>query len=674
MEVEDVEDALYYLLKIGAAKIEGGFLVIYQTMRIECLKRGNKAQYKKEHYTKLNEYYQNKRQQIHIVGEYAKRLIEDTREAMIFVDDYFVMDYKLFLRKYFAGRGKEISQNITPKKFRQLFGELSPAQLGIINDQKSSTIVVAAGPGSGKTKLLVHKLASLYMMEDVKHEQMLMLTFSRAAATEFKLRLMALMGNAAHYIQITTFHSYCFDLLGRVGDIEKSDTIIDQTVSQINAGEVDLTRLTKTVLVIDEAQDMSAAEYSLVKALMDHNSDMRVIAVGDDDQNIYAFRGSNSAHFESLLDEPGAKKYELIDNYRGGANLVDFANQFAAMISHRFKTRPITPKTEEDGTITVCKLSSSHIVIPVVDAVLKSKPTGSTCVITRKNEEALNITGLLRQEGVTARLIQSNSDFNLYNLVEPRYFSDCVGAHEESYTISHEVWEKAKTNLMEKFGQSDALPGVLKLLEDFEKTRNKTKYKSDFRQFIRESKLEDFVAKSESAVFVSTIHQTKGREFDNVFLALGGSLQMDDETMRAVYVAITRAKRNLCIFCHANCFDNIQTRNVRRMSDDNDYSTPSRICLPLSHTDVFLSYCAHSRREIDSLVSGQELSVRDTGCFWGDREVVRFSNAFLEKIESRKASGYYPTKANIRHIVFWQGKDRDDEIKIVLPNVEFAKE
>ena len=43
--------------------------------------------------------------------------------------------------------------------------------------------MVAAGPGSGKTRVLVHKLASLLTLEDVKHEQLLMVTFSWAAAT-----------------------------------------------------------------------------------------------------------------------------------------------------------------------------------------------------------------------------------------------------------------------------------------------------------------------------------------------------------------------------------------------------------------------------------------------------------------------------------------------------------
>jgi len=190
------------------------------------------------------------------------------------------MDYEMFLRKYFKGRREEISRNITPLKFGELFGGLSAAQLRIIKDKDSKYIVVAAGPGSGKTKLLTHKLASLYIMEDIKHEQMLMLTFSRAAATEFKKRLLKLIGNAANFIQITTFHSYCFDILGKVGDIEKSDKIIEQTVERIKAGEVDASRLTKTVLVIDEAQDMSAAEYLLVRTLIEYNWGLRLIAVG----------------------------------------------------------------------------------------------------------------------------------------------------------------------------------------------------------------------------------------------------------------------------------------------------------------------------------------------------------------------------------------------------------
>ena len=115
---------------------------------------------------------------------------------------------------------------------------------------------MAAGPGSGKTRVLVHKLASLLLTEDVKHEQLLMLTFSRAAATEFKKRLLELIGNAANFIEIKTFHSYCFDLLGRVGSLPDAKMSKRQLRNQVQRNR-DI-RITKTVLVVDEAQDMNS--------------------------------------------------------------------------------------------------------------------------------------------------------------------------------------------------------------------------------------------------------------------------------------------------------------------------------------------------------------------------------------------------------------------------------
>ncbi len=104
--------------------------------------------------------------------------------------------------------------------------------------------------------------------------------------------MLELIGNAANFIEIKTFHSYCFDLLGRVGSIEKSDKIIQKTVEKIKNKDIEPNRITKTVLVIDEAQDMDSHEFELIKALMEQNEEMRVIAVGDDDQNIYEFQRS----------------------------------------------------------------------------------------------------------------------------------------------------------------------------------------------------------------------------------------------------------------------------------------------------------------------------------------------------------------------------------------------
>ncbi|MBQ1627348.1 MAG: RecQ family ATP-dependent DNA helicase, partial [Prevotella sp.] len=212
--IADVEEALLYLTKTEMVKIEGGFIVIYNTMQIGRIV-DRRTRYGKEQYRLLDEFYKQRIRQIHIVGEYANLMVRDYNAALRFVNDYFTMDFRKFINQYFKEeRRTQIDQNITPAKYNKLFGELSNRQREIIDDKQSKYIVVAAGPGSGKTRVLVHKLASLLLLEDVKHEQLLMLTFSRAAATEFKKRLIELVGNAAHYVDIKTFHSYSFDLIG----------------------------------------------------------------------------------------------------------------------------------------------------------------------------------------------------------------------------------------------------------------------------------------------------------------------------------------------------------------------------------------------------------------------------------------------------------------------------
>ncbi len=85
----------------------------------------------------------------------------------------------------------------------------------------------------------------LLLLEDVKHEQLLMLTFSRAAATEFKQRLMELIGNAAHFVEIKTFHSYCFDLMGRIGNLEAVRDVVAKAAGMINQGRWNPTKSVK---------------------------------------------------------------------------------------------------------------------------------------------------------------------------------------------------------------------------------------------------------------------------------------------------------------------------------------------------------------------------------------------------------------------------------------------
>ena len=673
ISIDDVEDTLFYLSRIEAIKIEGGFLVVYNRLTIERTEQDNKKRYTKDDYQKLNQFYESKIQQIHIVGEYANKMIADYKDALQFVDDYFQLNYTSFLNKYFKGsRQNDIKKNVTPAKFRQLFGELSPAQLKIINDNETKHIVVAAGPGSGKTRVLVHKLASLLLMEDVKQEQLLMVTFSRAAATEFKKRLVKLIGNVANYIEIKTFHSYCFDLQGKVGNLEKSDVILKKTIEKIKSGEVEANRITKTVLVVDEAQDMDQDEFALINTLMEQNEEMRVIAVGDDDQNIFEFRGASSKYLEQFILANKAIKHELIENYRSKSNLVEFANQFVKRIPNRLKKTPIIAKQTDTGKIKLVRYQSKNLITPLVQDVLNTELTGTTCVLTKTNEEALQITGLLLKNEIQARLIQTNDGFCLYNLSEVRFFLSKLNFKEDVFIINDDVWENAKRELINKFRNSNKLEICLNLIKDFEATNPKKKYKSDLEVFIHESKLEDFFNENREMIFVSTIHKAKGKEFDNVFLLLEDFNISTNEAKRQLYVAMTRAKQNLFIHLNSNILDSISTEGLARIINLETHSQPNEMVMHLTHKEVWLDYFINKPYPISQLSSGDTLTFNGSECLNSKgQSVLKFSKEFNRRMEAMKE--YELRQVKINFIVHWLKEETNQEIQIILPELYFER-
>lgn len=676
VSIDDIEDALFYLSRIGAIKIEGGFLVVYNRLTIERTEQDNRKQYKIEDYESLRQFYENKILQIHIVGEYAKKMAADYTDALLFVDDYFQLNYSSFLRKYFKGtRENEIKRGLTPAKFRELFGTLSATQLNIINDNETKQILVAAGPGSGKTRVLVHKLASLLMMEDVKHEQLLMLTFSRAAATQFKKRLLKLIGNAANFVEIKTFHAYCFDLLGKVGSLEKSDEILRKTVALIEKGEVEPNRIIKTVLVIDEAQDMNQDEFNLVKSLMARNDEIRVIAVGDDDQNIFEFRGANSNYMRDLVGKEHSKIHELLENFRSKNNLVEFANQFAQNIPKRLKSAPNIAVQRDNGAIKLVHYHGRNLTVPLVRDILESNLSGAIGVLTKTNDEALQVTGLLIKHGVKAKLIQSNDGFNLYNLLEVRCFLNFLNLTDDDFTIQNEVWKEAKHQLKTRFSAGSNLEIALNLIKDFEKTNPKLKYKSDLDAFIRDSRLEDFIVEKGETILVSTIHKSKGREFDHVFLLLANFTPHSAEDFRQIYVALTRAKQRLNIHTNSNLLQHISVEGLERSNRNEAFMPPNELVMQLTYQDIWLDHTARKQYQVAQLSSGDKLTIHNGECLTAKgQSVLKFSQHFKNHIQKLRTQNYRLTSAKVNFILYWKKEGEDPEVKIILPEVHFVKE
>ena len=641
--IEDIEEALLYLTKTELMKIEGGFIVIYNTMQIDRI-ADRRAWYGKEQYRLLDEFYKQRIRQIHIVGEYANLMVRDYDAALRFVNDYFTLDFRKFINQYFKEeRRKQIDLNITPAKYDRLFGQLSDRQREIIDDKLSKYIVVAAGPGSGKTRVLVHKLASLLLLEDVKHEQLLMLTFSRAAATEFKKRLISLVGNAAHYVDIKTFHSYSFDLIGKQGSLDEAKDVVRHAAEMIENGEAEPSKTAKSVLVIDEAQDMGQDDFLLVQALMQQNEGMRVIAVGDDDQNIFAFRGSDSRYMQSLVRQNGAKLYEMTANYRSSKAVVDCANRFVQRIPGRMKTKAIQSATGEAGKVMVLK--------SILDAELNIQ--GSTAILTRTNEETMQVAYELERRGLHVTVAQSMGGFRFGNLAEVRYFLEQLRDQEET-TISKEAWHEAKQRTLDTYASSTCLHIMQQFFTDFEET-HATYYHSDLREFIFESNIEDFIATDTHSVFVSTIHKAKGREFDTVFLMSPIPDARDFNDMRAYYVGLTRAKRNLFLVT-------------------NPRPEGSSISIPLNMHDVWLDFFRGRKDIILRLRSGDRLQYNN-GYLQNEQGffIAALSASGKNKLKSWTDKGYGVTNANVSYTLIWKPTDTEIEYAVCLANIVLSK-
>lgn len=566
---EDIEEALLFLSKINAIKLEGGFLVLYSGMRIKRLVLDNKIRYKLEDYKQLNEFYQQKIQQIHIVGEYANMMVRNYDEALRFVNDYFQMDYKKFLSQYFSGeRAAQIVRNITPAKYSQLFDTLSERQLEIIRDNTSQHIVVSAGPGSGKTRVLVHKLAALLLLEDVKHEQLLMLTFSRAAAIEFKQRL------------------------------------------------------------------------------------------------------------KKLITEHNANQYSLVDNYRSCQSVVSFANRFVKEISDRMKDEDIVAVSQFSGETKLIKHSGKYIETAVVDDIEAENVAGTTCVLTNTNREALIVMGILKQRNIPAKLIQSIDGFDMYDIAEIRYFLKKLQKEGEEVTpvISDNQWKNAIEKLKQQYRNSECLPLILDILTAFAET-NARKYRTDFDMFLHESKIEDFYQSKQGVVTVSTMHKSKGREFDNVFMMLNDPDIDTDESKRKLYVGITRAKSLLHMHYTGDVFDKFTDAASTDEIDLHSYSKPTELIMQLSHRDVYLDFFKDKKLLILQLRSGTHLYAQNNRLYIRYKErllpVLQFSSACYEKVKKLIVDGYKLYDAKIRFICAWKGKEDETETAVILPDIYF---
>ena len=377
---------------------------------------------------------------------------------------------------------------------------------GLNNEQlkavkhNNGPLLILAGAGSGKTKVLTMRVANLINEYNVKPSEILAITFTNKAANEMKERIHNVLGSVADNVRICTFHSFGLFILRReyeyigyernftIIDSEDSLTLIKKILKELDKdanvynprairskisgaknelidakkyslfantefekvveevyikyeeklrlgnsfdfddlliAPIKIFRENKEVLekyqntfkyiLIDEYQDTNEAQYILTKMIA--SKYRNICVVGDPDQSIYSFRGSN---YRNILNfEKDYKEASIIvleKNYRSTSNILNAAND----IIKNNKNRKEKNLWTENGTgkkITYHRAENEKDEAYYVVKEIKKLdcPLSDIAVLYRTNAQSRNIEEALLRENIPFKVVGS---FYFYNRKE----------------------------------------------------------------------------------------------------------------------------------------------------------------------------------------------------------------------------------------------------------------
>lgn len=104
------------------------------------------------------------------------------------------------------------------KNFDQEYQRLNDLQRAAVDHIEQGPLLLIAGPGTGKTQVLSLRIANILRKTDAKPDTILALTFTEAAAKNMRERLLTIIGKDAYYVNISTFHSFCREVIADHGE------------------------------------------------------------------------------------------------------------------------------------------------------------------------------------------------------------------------------------------------------------------------------------------------------------------------------------------------------------------------------------------------------------------------------------------------------------------------
>ena len=737
-----LHQALLWLHDQEVIRLNRGMSVFRPAMIIRLEEGRNR--FRQSDFEPLKIYYDEQTLQIHIMAEYAEKGLESIADAVRLTLDYFSLPRREFVDRWLREKRQELTRQTTPESWRRIVESLNNrAQRAIVADDRENTnVLVLAGPGSGKTRVLVHRIAYLIRARRENPRSILALAYNRHAAVQIRQRLHDLIGEDATGVTVLTCHALAMRLAGSTfsRSIEQTeprahdvfDDILKEAIELLGGrnappGEADEQRDRLLAgfrwILVDEYQDIKELEYNLISALAgrtktDQDQRLNLFAVGDDDQNIYAFSGSSSQYIKLFEEDYRARPSYLTENYRSTGHIIAVVNSVIEPANLRMKAdHPITvnrsrarerlggawermdPVTQ--GRVQILPagdnpFSQAQVVLQELKRMASLDPAWdwSACAVVARKWDLLDpVRALCHSEEIPVQV--SREDFTAtWQLRETQALLD---------------WTKGQGNLMKAedllqwLHQQPEGPWNELLLEAVEiyrlETNNEELPAAAFREWLAEWARDN--RRRQRGLLLTCAHRAKGLEFDHVVVLDGnwsasGQGEDADAPRRLYYVAMTRARLTLTLAKTGN--SNPFLRVLRDHPSVLVRPEPEQIppapqtarqsYLRLSLRDVHLSFPGYRppghpiHRAIASLSSGDPLQVRTDRVPW---EVVTADGITVGRLAQRFQRSREPgdVSATVLAIARWDktksegtflDRLKSDEWEVVIPEIVVGRD
>ncbi len=603
-----------------------------------------------------------------------------------YVASYFNDDKEHFVKRFFAGKEKFLERATSNQSFTRIVDDLkNPTQEKIVTAEADKNMLILAGPGAGKTRFVAHRRAFLLRVKRIAPRAILVLCFNRSAIQSLRQRLGDLVGNDMTGVTLLTFHGLALRLTGRSlisggksGDQEDIDfsRLITDAIRLLK-GEAEIIGLQDippdealigrfSHILVDEYQDVDAEQYELVslvagKGREEGERKMAILAVGDDDQNIYRFRGASVEFIRKFQHDYQAEIHYLIENYRSTAHIIAAANCLSVRNTDRMKTgHPIRINEARQnlppggkwqyadqvaqGKVQMIKAADpdrqATVVVEELRRLQRGGPVdlGSCAVLAREWKGLDRVRSACEQAGIPVNLCWGRHA-SFPRLSRIREHADILERLRAMQTET--ITGSAVLSMLIRMKSQGTIwsGNLIRLMQDWQEGTGDTPQPASaveenlYEAFAEQGRMKTIA----NGLFLATAHAVKGLEFDHVFILgdswdKGTGTTIEDER-RLYYVSMSRARETLPLFAldaavnpHARLLsgDFIMAREMS--SGTSEPMTRSTYHL-LGMEDLFLDFAGTRGERHPSRLALQK-------CKAGERVVIQESNNHLELMDS----------------------------------------